>query len=97
MYLYATALSREYYEFQFQADHRHDGIRLVEYAKQTRQTTRHAWRSSEYWAANNRSDNMESAPKSIPPAVIEQARKEIATRLTSCAVYVGYFRPEYKL
>lgn len=90
----ATPLSRELYVFDHNAWQR--GTRLVTYAQQTRETTRHkfkgpAWNSDDERRYSNGSQL--ARPTAIPGEVLESLKKELIDEVLSMTLFVGWFNP----
>lgn len=92
----ATPLTRELYVFDHNAWHR--GTRLVLYAQQTRETTRHkfkgpAWNSDDERRYSNGSQL--DRPTKIPTEVLEKLKAALINDVLSMTLYVGWFNEKH--
>lgn len=91
-----TPLSRELYVFEHNAWER--GTRLVTYAQQTRETTRHKFKGPA-WNSNDERIYMNGSqlvrPTEIPAEVLEKLKKELIDEVLSMKLYMGWYNPKH--
>lgn len=93
-----TPLSRDLYVFDHNAWQR--GTRLVTYAQQTRETTRHKFKGPAWNSDDERRYNGGSQlprPTEIPVTVLAELRERLKHEVLSMQLYVGWFHPDHVL